>query len=370
MQNSQIRDRLTDLLFLGNFREFERYYRQHSRALRPEERAELLAFYYLNTLKLARLQSLMKGGKLSERTVAQILFYLGYLKEARVRFLKLLERENLGRRTEAIVTMALDQIEALRCGRPISGYVPPEEGVLREIHTYNRANFMAYTGDLDGAVRELRRAKEGAIRKGAEHLALVCHVFSAFLSGSVADLELVMDTARRLKAYRLLLRTRIFLSFLKRESPPRVPKGYRYFRYLSHMVRETNAGREPVLLRDFAGMWNVFWYVHKVRDGITYLSFSGRLSLYRGREKVKIPKHLLITLAYLKALGKEGVYEHASLIFRRASVPIKRVWNNLSALKPYAGIPTDMEIALRCGTFLSQEGEDWAEVLRERLLPH
>jgi len=359
-----------DLMFLGNFREFERYYSRYGKVLRPEERNDLLAFYYLNTLKLARLRKLMRSGRLSERTVAQILFYLGYLKEARMRFSSLIDGGNLDRRTKAIVIMALDQIEALRCGKPAFGHVPPQEDVLHEIYTYNVANFMAYRGDLGGAMRKLRRAKEGAIRKGAEHLALVCHVFSAFLSGSVADLELVMDTARRLKAYRLLLRARIFLSFLKEAPPPHVPKGYRYFRYLSHMVREINAGRDPVLVGDFAGMWNVFWYVHKVRDNVTYLSFSGRLGLYRGMERVGLPRHLLITLAYLKTLGKQGVYEHASLIFRRASVPIKRVWNNLSALKAYTEVPTDIEIALRCGTFLSQEEEEWAEVLKERLLPH
>lgn len=110
------------------------------------------------------------------------------------------------------------------------------------------------------------------------------------------------------------------------------------------------------------GVYNIWWYVDKIRNSKVYMSFVGKLRLMRGSKVIELNKRYLLTLAYWKILGKDGLMRRADKIFKNSRDPKKRALENLSRMKDYRYAPTDIGIAVRTGTFLKDEEDSfWKE---------
>lgn len=128
------------------------------------------------------------------------------------------------------------------------------------------------------------------------------------------------------------------------------------------------AGKKVTYARKWPfGYYALWWYVDKRIHNRPYISFAGRLRIMEGKVERRFPRYDRgrIVLAFHKLLGREG-RNYAHLIFPGSTAPERRYDEYLSRLREARGYPMDLAITLRYGTFLSDEGEGWANFLKDR----
>ncbi len=209
-----------------------------------------------------------------------------------------------------------------------------------------------------------------AFAKGSKAAILNLLRYKAFVDLDTFRLELLKHTFTNLGDMYSAILTEIYLDFLTDKEPidpSRIPEDCGFLRTHYLLMRKYRFGEEYQPPEDMRGIADMWWYVNRRHNRRPYLSFAGKLRLYDGVKEIKFrSKRVIVALAYLKLLGREGLEGHLDLVFPNVKHPKKRLYQALSQLGRYRYIPTDAGITIRRGNFLRDEKESWAQFLKER----
>ncbi len=207
-----------------------------------------------------------------------------------------------------------------------------------------------------------------AFIKGSKTSILHLLRYKAFVEMDVFRLELLRHTFTSLGDTFSALLSEIYLDFLTEKDPldlNRIPKDCGFLRTQYLLMRKYRFGEDYDPPKDMAGIGDMWWYANRRRYGRPYLSFAGKLRLYDGVREVRFrSRKTVITLAYLKLLGREALERNLHMVFPNVKNPKRRLYQALAQLGRYRYVPTDLKITLRRGNFLRDENEPWAEFLK------
>ena len=210
-----------------------------------------------------------------------------------------------------------------------------------------------------------------AFSKGAKGAILNLMRYKAFVELDVFKLELLKHTFTNLGDTYSAILSEIYLDLLTDKEPldpSRIPEKCGFLRTQYLLMRKYRFGEDYRPPEDMRGIGDMWWYVNRRHRGLPYLSFAGKLRLYDGAKEVRFrTRRVVIALAFLKLLGREGLEGNLNLVFPKVKNPKRRLYQALSQLGRYRYIPTDLRITLRRGNFLRDEGEPWAEFLKARV---
>ncbi len=209
-----------------------------------------------------------------------------------------------------------------------------------------------------------------AFAKGSKVTILNLMRYKAFVELDVFKLELLKHTFTNLGDTFSALLSEIYLDLLTDKDPiepSRIPKDCGFLRTQYLLMRKYRFGEDYTPPKDMAGIGDMWWYVNRRRSGRPYLSFAGKLRLYDGTKEIRFrSRKTVITLAYLKLLGREALERNLNLVFPNVKNPKRRLYQALAQLGRYRYVPSDLKITLRRGNFLRDESEPWAEFLKAR----
>jgi len=352
---------LNVLLLMGNVLHVERYLNlwREKRGEYPDSFKPHLALFYLRSLQIHRLKSLLP--ELAPEI--QALIHLKVFADP----IKAMELAK-GIEDERVRARVLYEIGTVM-GIPSTLPEPKNEieavsfKALRTLRDF-------YSGRLFRAVRSVDEMVDKTVDSWLRPTVIHVKEKELLLRRKVSHLHFLRLAAQNLGLRREAERIKVYERFLGEDVDLNIPeedKGLLKVLELSERAR----GRIPPPSEDspFFGPEAFWWYVSKVVKGEVYLSFSGRLRLVKGMEEVHLSRRkALVLLAFIRLKGYDFAKENAHIIFPESTRPRRRVAEYLRYIRPYMRVPIDVRIAKRFRTFLDEEGEGWAEFLRERAL--
>ena len=249
---------------------------------------------------------------------------------------------------------------------PLERYYELSEEVIK-VYTLI-FKFMAGEFDYEDVAESVLQR---AFAKGSKAAILNLMRYKAFVELDIFKLELLKHTFTSLGDTFSALLSEIYLDFLTEKeplSPFRIPEDCGFLRTHYLLMRKYRFGEDYEPPEDMTGIGDMWWYVNRRRNGRPYLSFAGKLRLYDGAKEVRFrSRRTVITLAYLKLLGREGLERNLDLVFPSVKNPKRRLYQALAQLGRYRHVPSDLKITLRRGNFLRDESEPWAEFLKRNV---
>ncbi len=315
----------------------------------PDSFLEALALYYMLTLQTERLLPLIP--KIPEHVAFWILTTLGYTEEAK--------RYDLGRPTRMATIRLLEGYD----------YEPPED-----IPPIDRLFFLFFNGKRFLVGGEIKRALvyiddtlSMSLKQGALGIALNSMSLRGAFRLKTGDVEVAKYVSQSLGDKMGYAVASIYAGLIEGEVPElKIPETFPTLRvmyeYLKYAVRKEGVFRPYEGLRS---LYNIWWYLHKIKNNTVYITFAGKLRVMRGNETLRTPQKQVLCVAFAKVGGKELLNRYAHLIFPESKDPHRRALENLSRASDLRFAPSDMYLTLRFGNFLRDEEEVWARVLRE-----
>ncbi len=272
-----------------------------------------------------------------------------------------------------LVVATIESKLRLYRGEDINLKVFPEYGELgREVKESLEFIRRLLSGELEGICDRIERMVNGYLSRGSVANAMKVMRYRAFLDTSALTLEMLVNTFEKLGDRFSALLSKIFLSFVSDGDfveAGDIPEEYGFLRAHYDLMRKYRFGEEYEVPEELKGLEDLWWYVSKRKYSRPYLSFAGKLRLYEGKREVKFrSKKVLVTLAYLRLLGREALEENLDLVFPNVKNPKRRLYQALSELGRYRYLPTDVRITLRRGNFLRDEHDPWALYLKEEIM--
>ncbi|NPA79428.1 MAG: hypothetical protein GXO29_00030 [Thermotogae bacterium] len=203
----------------------------------------------------------------------------------------------------------------------------------------------------------------------AKRLAIVGKIFTSLMERDFLTYDLLMRIFKDNSERYLHLTGRILggifdpsLSPDDDEIPPYVP----FLRTVNDWIRGRKECRK--IIPEMAGVQGLLWHMFKVRDEETYISYGGKLRIIRGREEIKVPRRkALIILGILRSAGSETLREMARYVFPKSPHPMKTVYDYMRYIREFRYAPSNLKFALFSGSFLHDETETWALILKDKL---
>ena len=223
------------------------------------------------------------------------------------------------------------------------------------------------SGEIVSTLKEASHVAHRIIDSDRMPAATTVEILSAAFRRDRVALRYITLSMEHLKMRRQAVISSVFERFLKGEPVDygTLPEGCDYVKAYARLANAFLNGERIRPPNGLYGVYNLFWYLDKVRRESTYLSFAGRLRLMKGAHKVKVQrKKSLIVLAYLKTLGKEKLMGYAHRIFPNSINPKRRAVEYLSSVKEYHYVPSDLHITIRFGNFLKEEEGESLRLLR------
>ncbi len=348
---------LVEAMERGDYNEFERIVKE--REIKEEDCPDMFASYYMETLQnLERIPLLMENLKHPWHRHMVALMCLGEPHEA-LRHLRDMEDIPLKAVGEARVHYLMGKdYDPNRLKGEDDITLPKALQVLR--------GFVG--GEIVSTLEVASHVANRIIDSERMPAATTVELLSAAFRNDRVALRYITLSMEHLKMRRQAVISSVFERFLKGEriGTDTVPKGCDYVRAYVSLANAFLNGERIRPPNDLYGVYNLFWYLDKVRRGVKYLSFAGELKLMEGVKEVKVPRRKsLVVLAYLKALGKDKMMEYAGKIFPESLNPRRRVVEYLSSVKEYHYVPSDLHITLRFGNFLKKEVGGSLRLLRD-----
>jgi len=303
----------------------------------PDSFAEVLGMYYMLTLQTDKLLNIIP--KIPEHVAFWILTTLGYTEEA-----KKYNTEPPARRATISLLEGHD-------------YEPPED-----IPPLERLFFLFFNGkrylvggEINRALVYLNEVLSLSLKQGAMGIALNSMVLRGAFQMQLADIEVARYVSQNLGDRMGYTVASIYAGLVdgyvpELEIPETFPMLRVMYDYLRYVVRNEGVFRPIEGLRSLYNMW---WYLDKIKKDRMYITFAGRLRVMKGMETLKVPQKQVLCVAFVKIGNKDLLNRYAHLLFPESKDPKRRA------------VPSDMYMALRFGNFLRDEDEEWAKVLRE-----
>ena len=347
---------LVEAMERGDYQTFERIVK--SRGIRDEDYPGLFIAHYMETLQnLSRIPVLMERVEHPWHKHVVTLMCFGRPREA-LRYLQ--EMEDTPTRAigeaRAHYLMGRDyELRRLEDGEDLT--LPNALKVLR--------GFVG--GEIVPTLKEASHVAHRIIDSERVPTAATVEMLSAAFRKDRVALRYLTLSMEHLKMRRQAAISSVFERFLKGEPVDyrSFPEGCDYVKAYAQMANAFLNGKRVSPPNGLYGVYNLFWYLDKVRRDVAYLSFAGRLRLMRGASEIRVSrKKSLVVLAYLKTLGREKMLEYADRIFPESVNPRRRVVEYLSTVREYRYVPSDLHITLRFGNFLKEEEGESLRLLR------
>jgi len=321
----------------------------------------IVAFYYYASLKVDRLRRIFPNAAPTVKALVSLNIF-GDVKSA-VRYAEEVEEDFVRDRILYQIHTVMGKF-----------YPPPtpssswEEFIVRWLTTFRDL----YAGKLYVIDERLPGLIDGIVDRGMYQVALAFKGLGAALSGKPFDLRIARMAAESLGLRRYGEMFKAYERMYFPDVSPAPPGDVPYMTVLHGIARrfaERPPKRPEVENGDFAGLEYLFWYMSKVARREVYLSFSGRLRLMRGVEEIELPRRkALVMLAFYRTVGLEFLKANAHLIFPHSRAPKRRIAEYMRYIKPYLHVPSDIAISRAFRTFLDEEREEWAKVLRRMMI--
>ncbi len=340
----------------GDYGTFERIVRE--RGIKDEDYPGLFMAYYMETLRnLDRIPVLMERVEHPWPKHTVTLMCLGRPREAL----------NYLREMEDVPLKAIGEARAhylMGKDYDLSGLKDEDEVTLPKALRVLRG-FIG--GEITNTLGEASHIAQRIIDSERMPAATTVELLSAAFRRDRVALRYITLSMEHLKMRRQAVISSVFEHFLKGETVDydSLPKGCDYVGAYARLANAFLRGERIRPPNDLYGLYNLFWYLDKVRREGVYLSFAGRLRLMKGTQEVKVQRRKsLVVLAYLKTLGRNKLMEYADRIFPESVNPKRRAVEYLSSVKEYHYVPSDLHITLRFGNFLGEEEGESLRLLR------
>lgn len=315
----------------------------------PESFYEVLGLYYMLTLQTDHIFPILP--KIPEHVAFWILTTLGYTEKAKEYDLTLPAR-----------AAAIRLLEGY-------DYEPPEDisPIEKLFFVFFNSRRYLVGGEIRRALVYVDEALSMSLKQGAMGIALNAMTLRGAFRMNPADIEVARYVSQSLGDRMGYTVASIYLGLVEGKVPDlEIPKTFPMLRvmydYLKYVVRNEGVFRPVEGLRSLYNMW---WYLHKIRRDKVYITFAGKLRVMRGSEMLRIPQKQVLCVVFAKIGGKELLQRYAHLLFPDSKDPRRRAMENLSRASELRFAPSDMYLTLRFGNFLRDEDGAWAEVLRE-----
>ena len=315
----------------------------------PDSFLEVLALYYMLTLQTERLLPLIP--KIPEHVAFWILTTLGYTEEAK--------KYDLSRPTRMATIRLLEGYDF-----PPPADIPPIDRLF--FLFFNSKRFLV-GGEIKRALVYIDDALSMSLKQGALGIALNAMTLRGAFRLKAGDVEVAKYVSQNLGDKMGYTVASIYAGLIEGDVPELdLPETFPTLRvmyeYLKYVVRKEGVFRPYEGLRSLYNMW---WYLHKIKHNVVYITFAGKLRVMRGGETLRIPQKQVLCVAFAKVGGKELLNRYAHLLFPESKDPRRRALENLSRASDLRFVPSDMYMTLRFGNFLRDEEEVWARILRE-----
>ncbi len=318
----------------------------------PDSFAEVLGIYYMLTLQTDRLLEIISA--IPEHVAFWLLTTLGYTEEA-----KKYNIEAPARRA------TINLLEGHDYEPP--GDIPPIERLF--FLFFNGKRYLV-GGEINRALVYLNEVLSMSLKQGAMGIALNSMILRGAFQMQIADIEVARYVSQNLGDRMGYTVASIYAGLVEGYVPElEIPETFPILKvmydYLRYVVRNEGVFRPVDGLRSLYNMW---WYLDKIKKDRVYITFAGRLRVMKGMETLKVPQKHVLCVAFVKIGDKELLNKYAHLLFPESKDPKRRALENLSRASDLRFVPSDMYMTLRFGNFLRDEDEEWAKVLREEAI--
>ncbi|NPB04208.1 MAG: hypothetical protein GXO39_07340 [Thermotogae bacterium] len=345
-------DLINALITARRIRELKELYRRYPNAFRNRKNA--LAVLYFRTLKLKKLYEVLPEVDASTR--GWIYAALGFVEKAKE------ELKRIG--SNSLLTAYLD-IFSGREPTFVSSDQP--SSMMRIYEDYLQAFLLIFSGFIHEGLELLNSVSFRAFSGGYVGWGVDTLLVKGLVTLNPTEVEAARQIAHQVYDRFSEVTALLYLALFGADIPkvPPVPRLTVQRDILQELLEGNLHLPNDCPLFGYRAMW---WYVDKFFWNKIFISFAGRVRIFKGKEELRFPRHRksMAVLAFSKILGREGK-NFASIIFPNSADPKRRYLEYLGRLGDIRHAATDFPITKRYGTFLAHEEENWAKFLKEKV---